>query len=124
MSMAVEESDGIIVLTPFGNEIDGTIDTALDSHLSRGARYAVVDMSFLPDLTLPALRAFLRLVGRLRAKGGKLVFCQMSQSIRDHLDACDILRSFTVYESKPKAVDALRLRSSLVAWTRTIEEAA
>lgn len=97
-------------------EVSGRMDAAAapsfeaqcQKFIEDGAKSAVADFETLEYLSSAGLRSILIISKKLKANGGKLVFCNVKGTVKEIFDISGFSSMFEFYTDSEKAFNALR----------------
>jgi len=107
MNLAVEKVGEVLVVAPEGQINSGNaagIEADLLSHVEKGERRFVLDMSNLNYISSAGLRVVLVLAKRLKQASGALALCAMQPHVREVSDISGFLAILTVVDTRQEAV--------------------
>lgn len=110
MNIELEEIDGVIVATLFG-ELDGRTAPIVQEKLlalSESNSMALLDMSGVTYISSAGLRALLMLYRRMAANDGRVALVGLVESIRDVMTVTGFLEFFDDYATLEEGLAALR----------------
>lgn len=104
------EQDGAVVLCPTGR-IDGTnvtiLQGAVRERLEAGQTTLVFDLIELNYISSAGLRVLLMAARDLQAQGGKAVFCNLSDQIRQVFEITGFDKILSVHGNRENALSAI-----------------
>ena len=110
MEIREDRHDGVTVIALSGR-VDSTTAPALEAHVSRLARAAVirmvVDFTGVEYISSAGLRVMLVLAKRAREQRGALAICALGDNVRQVFELAGFLPLFVVTESRSAAVAAV-----------------
>ncbi|CAB3658108.1 STAS domain-containing protein [Achromobacter sp. SIMBA_011] len=107
MNLAIEKVGEVLVVSPEGQINSGNaagIEADLLSHVEKGERRFVLDMSNLNYISSAGLRVVLVLAKRLKQASGALALCAMQPHVREVFDISGFLAILTVVDTRQDAV--------------------
>ena len=110
MEIREDLQDGVTIIALTGR-VDSTTAPALEAHVARVARAAVirmvVDFSGVEYISSAGLRVMLVLAKRAREQRGALAICSLGDSVRQVFELAGFLPLFVVTPSRSAAVAAV-----------------
>jgi stage II sporulation protein AA (anti-sigma F factor antagonist) len=110
MQITEQRDRGVVVVAPLGR-IDSTTSAALEGHVlalvRAGERRMVIDFAGTDYISSAGLRVMLVLAKGLRTGPGGLVFCAMTEPVRQVFDLAGFLPLFVIEPSRDAAIARL-----------------
>ena len=110
LTVASEEQDDAVVLCPTGR-VDGTnvtiLQGAVRERLEASQVRLVFDLVELNYISSAGLRVLLMAARDLQAQGGKAVFCNLSEQIRQVFEITGFDKILSVHGNREDALSAL-----------------
>lgn len=109
MEISTRDSNDIHIVAIAGSLDSGTApqaQKALDGVVA-GAKKVALDFSTLDYISSAGLRVLLGAAKQLKAKGGKLAFFGLNQSVREVFEISGFATILTVYPSEAEALAAM-----------------
>lgn len=108
MEFSTEQRDTALVLTVKGRMDAVTapeFENECQTHIDAGTTTIVADMSGLEFISSAGLRAILSSAKRLKAAGGKMVFCNLSGMVQEVFQVSGFSSMFPVTGSVDEAME-------------------
>ena len=112
----VDSKAGDILVLAFKGRLDPHTSPAAHQRLFRwidaGEQRLVADLSALDYISSAGLCLFLLAARRLKAAGGKLVFCSLSEPVREIFDIAGFGDLFLIYPGRAEALASFAQQAS------------
>jgi len=110
MDISEDRKADVVVLA-----LSGKLDASTAKHfedkilteIDSGDRRFVIDLFQLSYITSPGLRVLYRVSAKLKEKGGKIVFCRLSEDVKRVFDIVDMVGDFRVFITREEAMQNL-----------------
>ena len=110
MEVSEDRHDGVVTLCLSG-KLDGTSAKAFEERMlgviDSGERRLVADLSRLDYVSSSGLRVFLLAAKRLQGVNGKIVFCSLTEPVKEVFDIAGFSSILAVYDSPAEALKHL-----------------
>ena len=106
-----EEKGGPVLTLRLAGKLDATTSKAFEDRISAvldaGERQLVVDLSRLDYVSSSGLRVFLLAAKRLNSANGRIVWCSLTDPVREVFDIVGFSVILSVYGSHEEALKSL-----------------
>jgi anti-anti-sigma factor len=103
-------ADDICILSPHGR-LDGTTSPAFERDVAKsiaaGTDKLLLDMAGLQYISSAGLRVVLHAAKQMKAKGGQLILCALSEQVREVFEISGFLGILTVSRTREEAMKRL-----------------
>jgi anti-anti-sigma factor len=110
LAVTSERRDGVVILVPagrIGTLSAGEFGRALGETITSGERRVIVDFEGVDYISSPGLRTLEAAAQRVRAAGGEMVLCTLSEPVRAAFGLAGFLPRFAIEPSRDGAIARL-----------------
>ena len=106
-----EERKADAVVLALSGKLDATtakhFEDKILTEIDSGERRFVIDLSQLSYISSAGLRVLYRVSAKLKEKGGRIVFCRLSDDVKRVFDIVDMAGDFRVFITREEAMENL-----------------
>jgi len=106
-----EDKRGDVVILSLSGRLDvttaKTFHERIFSVIDSGVQRLVVDFSQLEYVSSSGLRVFYQVSVKLKEKGGRIVFCRLSDPVKRVFDIVDMAADFPIFVTREEAIENL-----------------
>jgi|SRR5215467_2245411 len=106
-----EDKRGDVVILSLSGRLDvttaKTFHERIFSVIDSGVQRLVVDFSQLEYVSSSGLRVFYQVSVKLKEKGGRIVFCRLSDPVKRTFDIADMAADFPIFVTREEAIENL-----------------